>query len=298
VSTIDLAGVFAPMTTPFDRVSGDLDPVGFRRNARDLLAAPIDGLVLFGSTGEGVLLDEEERIAGMNAVRTLTEDRLLLAGVASESTRGAIRMARAAAEAGMDAVLVPPPAYYRPQMTAEALRHHYQAVADASPLPVVLYQVPTAYSGIELRAGLVAELAQHANVAGIKDSSGDLHALGQLVETCPRDFAVLVGSGAIFYGGLEVGARGGILAVAVLAPEPAAALFRAFREGRSAEAGAIQEKLAPLHRAIVGALGVPGVKAALDLLGRAGGPPRPPLRPVRERERNAVDAALREAGLM
>jgi 4-hydroxy-2-oxoglutarate aldolase len=297
---MELGGVHVPATTPFDPVTGEIDLVALRGNARSWLAAGVDGLVLFGSTGEGLLVEGGERPRAIEAVRSLAGDGAkILAGTGAESTRAAIRLSRDAAAAGADAVLVHPPAYYRPQMTAEALRDHFAAVADASPVPIVLYQVPPAYSGIELQVGLVAELARHPNVAGIKDSSGDLKVLGALVEGAGRsDFTVLVGSGAVFYGGLEVGARGGILAVADLAPGACVELYRAKLAGDEAAAGRIQERLAPLHRAVVAAYGVAGVKHALDLLGMAGGVPRSPLRPLREKDRQAVRAALERAGLL
>ncbi len=295
-----LEGVLVPATTPFDPVTGEVDLVSFRANAREWLRAGVDGLVLFGSTGEGLLLDEDERTRLLAAVRPIAgEGQLILAGTGAESTRAAIRLARAAADAGADAVLVHPPAYYRPQMTPESLRDHFVAVADASPVPVVLYQVPGAYSGIELQSGLVEQLSRHGNIAGIKDSSGDLKVLGALVESAAGErFHVVVGNGSILYAGLEVGATGGILAVAALAPRAAVDLVRRKREGDDAGAGRLQERIAPLHRAVVGGLGVPGVKVGLDMLGLAGGPPRPPLKPLREKDHATVAEALRKAGLL
>lgn len=296
---MELSGVVAPATTPFDPVTGEVDVVALRANARAWLRAGLHGVVLFGSTGEGVFLDEEERVRALSAVREVVEgDRLLLAGTGAESTRATVRMTRAAAEAGADAVMVHPPAYFRPAMTPEALRDHYLAVADASPVPVVLYQVPPRFSTVELPAGLVGELSRHPNVVGIKDSTGDLRSLGALCDACDRSCAVLVGSGDALYGALETGARGGILAVALLAPAECAALYRAYRDGRLAAAGRLQERIAPLHRAVVGAMGAAGVKAALDELGMHGGPPRSPLRPVRPKERETVRDALRKAGLL
>lgn len=293
----ELHGVFAPMTTPFDEVTGDLDVVAMRANARTLIGAGLAGLVLFGSTGEGHFLNEHEREDALRGVREIAGDRILLAGIAAESTRAAIRLARSSAAAGADALLVAPPAYYRPQMTPEALRRHYLAVADESPLPILLYQVPPAYSGVALESGLVAELARHERIAGIKDSTGDLQAMGALLDTCPAGFAVLVGSGAAFYGALEIGAQGGILAVADLAPELCVELYEAQRSGRGTQAGAIQERLGALHRAVVGAFGVPGVKAALDLLGQTGGDPRSPLLSLDSKGLRKVVDALAAAGL-
>jgi 4-hydroxy-2-oxoglutarate aldolase len=272
--------------------------VALRRNARAWLGTPLSGLVLFGSTGEGLLLDEDERTRLLEGVRELMDGRLLIAGAGAESTRTTIRLARRAAAADADAVLVHPPSYYRPAMTADALRDHFLAVADASPLPVILYQVPPQFSGIELQPGLVGELARHPNIAGIKDSTGDLKSLGALVDACDRNSSVLVGSGAALFGALEMGATGGILALALLAPTECVRIHELRLQGDHAAAGRVQERVAPVHRAIVARLGVAGVKAALDLLGLTGGAPRSPLKPLRDREHAAVRAALDDAGLL
>ena len=298
MSEIKLRGVFAPVTTPFDPVTGDADPVALRRNLRAWVEFPLSGFVLFGSTGEGLLLDEDERRTLLVAARELIGgDKLLLAGAGAESTRAATRLARTAAEEGADAVLVHPPAYYKPQMTPDALRDHFVAVADASPVPVVLYQVPPRFSGIELPSGLVGELARHGNIIGIKDSTGDLKSLAAYVQACRGECAVLVGSGAAFYGGLEAGATGGILAVSLLAPGECAEIFRRQTEEDAAGAGRFQERVGPLHQAVVGRFGVPGIKAALELLGLAGGDPRPPLKPLRPKDREQVVTAIEQAKL-
>lgn len=295
----DFGGVFVPVTTPFDPVTGDVDLISLRSNVRALLRHPLAGVVLFGSTGEGPLLAEEERSGLLAGVREVVgEGRLLLAGTGAESTRHTIRLTRAAAEAGADAVLVQPPLFYRPQMTPEALRDHFTAVADQSPVPVLLYQVPPVYGDVELAAGLVAELSRHPRIAGIKDSSGDLRALGALADAVPAGFAVLVGNGTVLFAGLEMGAAGGVVAVANLAAEQCAELFQRWQVEDGAGAGRLQERIAPVHRAVVGQLGVPGIKAALDLLGLRGGPPRPPLRPLRDKDRARVREALRAAGLL
>ena len=296
---MNLEGVFVPATTPFDGRTGEADVAAMIANVRHWLSAPLAGVVLFGSTGEGVLLDPDEKQRLLAAVREhVPDDQLVLAGTGAESTRATIRATRHAAEAGADAVLVQPPAFYRPQMTPEALREHFQAVADASPVPVILYQVPPRFSTVELAAGLVGALSHHPNIVGIKDSTGELKSLAALVEACGGHGTVLVGSGAVLYGALETGAKGGIVALAVLAPDETAEVYDAYRAGDLGRAGRVQERIAPVHRDIIGKLGVPGVKAALDLLGLAGGPPRPPLQPLRERERKTVADALRTAGVL
>jgi len=296
---MELRGVFAPVTTPFDPVTGDADVVSMRANLRAWLRTPLAGVVLFGSTGEGPILDEDEKTRLTAATRNMIDgDRLLLAGTGAESTRATIRQTKAVAAEGADAVLVQPPSYYKPMMTPDALRDHYVAVADESPVPVILYQVPPRFSTVELPAGLVGELARHPNIVGIKDSHGDLKSLGALVEACDGRASVLVGSGAMLYGALEAGAVGGILAVSLLLPAECAAVYTAFIEGRLAEAGRLQERISPLHRAVVAEMGAPGVKFAMDEIGMHGGPTRAPLKPLREKDRARVREALQQAGLL
>ena len=296
--SVDLSGVFVPCTTPFDPVTGDVDLVGFRANVRSFMAQPVRGIVVGGSTGEAVLLDEDERVLLLEGARDLVpDDRLVIAGTGAESTRATIRRCEVSAGKGADAVLVQPPAFYRGAMTDAVLLEHYAAVAAASPIPVILYQVPLRMSTLEFSTNLVAGLAKIANVVGIKDSRGSLEVVGELVDRTPDGFQVLVGSGAALYGGLELGAVGGILGVANLAPGPGAAIHAAHRAGDSAEAGRIQEAVAPVHNEIVAAMGVPGVKVALDLLGLRGGDPRLPLRPLPDGKREDVASVLARAEL-
>jgi 4-hydroxy-2-oxoglutarate aldolase len=295
---MDLKGIFAPTTTPFDASSGEVDAAGFRRNVQALLDTPVAGLVLFGSTGEGVLIDPDERAALLGIAREMAADRLLLAGTGAESTRGTIRLSRAAAAAGADAVLVHPPGYFRSLMTPAALLGHYRAVADESPVPVVLYQVPVPFRSVDLAAPLIGELSQHPNIVGVKDSTGDLAALRALGRTCADGFAVIVGTAAVLQDALEAGASAGILGLAAIAPLECTEIYRLWRSGEQEEAARIQAVAAPLHRAIVAQFGVPGVKAALDLLGLAGGPPRPPLLPLGPAERAAIEDAISSAALI
>ena len=280
---MDLNGVLIPAATPFDPVTGDVDVVALRANVRAWLETSVLGIVIAGSTGEAVVLDPEERRNLLDAARDVVPgDRLLVAGTGAESTRATLRLTREAAEAGADAVLVMPPAFYKGAMTPETLRVHYTEVADASPVPLILYQVPLRFSTLDLRTGLVAELSRHENV----------------VDQCAPDFQVLVGNGALLYASLELGAVGGVLGVANLAPAGCADLVRAFRDGDAAEAGRLQERVGPVHKEVVAGLGVPGVKAGLDLQGLHGGDPRPPLRALPDADRVKVRAALERGGLL
>jgi 4-hydroxy-2-oxoglutarate aldolase len=208
-----------------------------------------------------------------------------------------IRLSRRFASAGADAVLVHPPAYFGASLSPGDLRDHYIAVADGSPVPVIVYQIPK-FTHVTLEAGLVAELSRHPNIAGIKDSSGDLKRFAEYTEACERGCRLFVGNGALLYAALELGAAGGIVALGLLAPDPYAKLFEHVRAGRLREAGSLQERLAPAHKQIVAAFGARGVKAALDLMGWHGGPPRQPLRPLNPKERATVARVMQEAGLI
>ena len=296
---IDLSGVFIPAVTPFEDGSGEIDLAAFQANLRNWAQHPFQGVVLAGTTGEAVLLDEEERTNLVAAAKSaLPPEILITVGTGMESTRATIRLSAKVADTGAQAVLVQPPAYYKGAMTPEALREHYLAVAEASPIPVIVYQAPLRMSTLDFPTGLVAELSNHENIVGIKDSRGKLELMGELVEQCQDGFQVLVGSGALLYPAMEVGAVGGIVAVANMAPGQSGELYQAFKAGRSSEAGRLQQQIGPIHNDIVGRIGVPGVKAALDMLGLHGGNPRPPIRPLPESGRGTVREVLVRGGLL
>ena len=292
-----LGGVLGPVVTTFDDTTGDLAAVPFRANVRAHLDAGLSGVVIAGSTGEAALLEEHERHRLLEWARAIVpDDRWLIAGIGAESTRLTIRRAHEAAERGADAALVVAPHYYGAQMTPEALATHFRQVADESPLPIILYNIPK-YTHFPLAAGLVHELASHENVTGIKDSSGDLTQLGGYLDAQSDRFTVLTGSGAGLYPALEMGARGGILAVGLFAAPVSVSICRAFASGDMSAAGRAQERLVPLARTVVSELGVAGVKAALDLVGLTGGHVRAPLLPLRGSARERVAELMRAAGL-
>ena len=292
----ELHGVVAPVTTPFDAVSGDVAPVALRSMVRELLARGLQGILVSGSTGEGPLLDPDEQVRLVEWLREVVpDDRWLVAGTGAESTRATVRATERAAAAGADAVLVRPPAYFGPGLAPAALAGHYQRVADASPVPVLVYNIPK-YTHVMLHDSVLRALADHERVIGFKDSSGDLKVLAGYRSAAPR-LRALVGSGSQFYPALELGADGGVLAIACFAAERCVGLYRAFRADDRRIAGAAQEALTPLAREIVGTLGVPGVKAAMDLVGLPGGPVRPPLAPLDARQRARVAELLAGAGL-
>lgn len=292
-----LQGVLAPVITPFDAATGGVAIADFRANAAAHLKAGIHGLVVAGSTGEAALLDDDERRALVESVRAIVEDdQWLIVGVGSESTRLTIRRARDAGAIGADAVLVVSPHYYGNAMTVDALRAHFHRVADESPVPLVLYNIPR-YAHFVLEPSLVGELAKHGNVMGIKDSSGDLKLNEKYLAYQSSAFTVLTGNGGTFAQALALGARGGILGVSLFAPALTLEVYAAFLRGQAPASVLLQERLTPLARTIVGEQGVAGVKAAMDMVGLTGGAPRPPLLPLSAAGREVAAKLLDAAGV-
>lgn len=266
------------MTTPF--TDGKVDVPGIRTNIARWLASGVGGVVALGSNGEAPLLDEQESDEVITAARdAVPREKTLIAGTGRESTRATIAATQRAAALGVDAVLVRTPSYYKGRMTPDAFVRHYTAVADASPVPVLLYNYP-AVTGVNLLPETVGRLAEHPNIAGIKETGTDVAQMAAYVDATPRRFCVMAGSAPPAYASLCVGAAGAILAVACAAPEACVRLFEMTRAGRHSEAREIQRRLTPLARLVTTGFGVPGLKAAMDLAGYVGGDPRPPLLPL------------------
>lgn len=288
-----IRGILPPLTTPFGD-DGALDLAAFEENLEIYANQDLGGVLVLGSNGEAQSLDEAEKLALVRAARARVPDRTVLVGTGLESTRATIALTRKAADHGADAVLVLTPHYYRPHMTADALRSHFEAVADASSIPVLLYSVP-AFTGLTWPAGLAAELARHPLIRGMKESSGDVGLLGRLVASVPARFGVICGSAPVIYPALCVGAVGGILAAACCAPRPVTSLYQAFQDGDHARARHLQEAIAPLATAVTATHGVAGLKAAMDLAGFRGGPVRSPLLPVKPAVRDELRTLLERA---
>ncbi|HTI05126.1 MAG TPA: dihydrodipicolinate synthase family protein [Gemmatimonadales bacterium] len=286
------AGIFPPIPTPFDAATGDVAPTPLQENIERLLREGIDGIVVAGSTGEGPALDADEHRRLLVAAReTLSDGKWLIAGTGAESTRQTITLCQIAAVEGADAVLVRPPAYFAAAMTPESLAVHFRAVADASPVPVLIYNIPK-YTRVSLEPAFLQQLTSHERIIGVKDSSGDPKNLAAYREAVPQ-WTVLVGSASLLLSALELGCQGGVIGVACFAPKLCVQLLREFEQGHRAAAGQMQERVSPLDKEIVGKLGPAGVKAAMDAVGMYGGPPRPPLPPLAPADRERVSALVR-----
>src|SRR5688572_5187978 len=292
---IKLRGVIAPVVTTFGERDEALDLEAFATNLRAYVAAGLSGVVVCGSTGEAALLDEAERRLLIERARAeLPADALLIVGTGAESTRQCVQRCRVANEHGAHAVLVVAPHYYSSAMTPAALEAHYARVADESPLPVLLYNIPK-YAHFALEPDLIARLSTHENIVGMKDSAGDLKRLEEYMQSQGEAFTVLTGHGGTFHRALELGACGGILAMSLFAAELTLDVYERHHAGDAEEAAEAQRALTPLAAEIVGRMGVAGVKAAMDRVGLAGGPVRMPLVPLGPEDSARVDALLRDA---
>jgi 4-hydroxy-2-oxoglutarate aldolase len=282
-----LQGVFPPMATPFK--DDELDEAGLKANVLTWMQTRLAGVLVLGSNGEAPALDAEESYRAARAAREcVPSDRILIVGAGEESTRTTIAAVKRAAEAGADFVLVRTPSYFKNQLNADAFYRHYLAVAEASPVPVIPYNVP-GLTGVRIAPETVARLSEHPNIPGVKDSSGDLTQVAELVAMARPGFSVLVGSAPSLYASVCVGAVGAIVAAACVVPNMVVELYDLAREGRHEEALALQRRLIPLAKSVTTGFGVPGLKAAMDLVGLVGGAPRLPLAPAGA----AVDEALR-----
>lgn len=292
-----LAGLFPPVPTPF-KANGDVDYEHLQSNLERLNTEPLRGYVLGGSNGEFIMLTEEEKLKVVRLARAVAPDnRLVIAGTGMESTRATIALTQAMAEAGADVALVVTPGYFKAKMTSGALIDHFTRVADAAPIPVVLYSVP-ANTGVDLPAAAVARLAQHPNIIGVKDSGGDITKIGQMVYETPPGFQVLAGSAGFFLPTLAVGGVGGIMASANIAARQLNEVYTRFIIGDLSAARAAHGPLIELNTAVTARFGVAGLKAALDMLGYYGGQPRLPLQPLPAEDAATLRGILVKVGLL
>ncbi|PYN62823.1 MAG: dihydrodipicolinate synthase family protein [Candidatus Rokuibacteriota bacterium] len=293
----DLEGVFVPVTTPFR--GDDVAVEGLQANLRKWNATALAGYVVLGSTGEFPMLSEAERDQVLVAAReAIPRDKAFIAGTGANSTLHSIRQTKRAAEVGADLAIVITPHYFTKGFSqAQAQVRHYLAVAEASPIPVVIYNFPL-NTGINLEADTVAKIAQHPNVCGIKDSSGNIPQAAQILDQTPKSFHVLVGAASALLPSLAIGSSGGILALGLVAAREFCDVYRLARGGRWDEAREIAARMMPTDRVVSGRYGIGGLKAALDLQGFYGGPCRPPLGTPDGDAIEDIKEALATAGLL
>ncbi|MGQ9626688.1 MAG: dihydrodipicolinate synthase family protein [Anaerolineae bacterium] len=291
-----LEGVFSPIPTPFTP-EGELNEEALISNLEKWNAFPL-GYIVLGSTGEFVHLCWEEKCRTLAAARrAIPQEKWFIAGAGCQSSIETLAMIEEAAGAGADAAMVINPSYYKGQMTDSVLADYYLYLAEKSPIPIIIYNLPQS-TGIDLSARLVAELSSHPNIIGLKDSSGNLVKMGEMIRLVDPSFTVLAGSASFFFPALALGARGGVLALANIAPAQSVEIYRLFKEGEFEQGRALHLKMLPVNAAITTRWGIGGLKAAMDMLGFYGGPPRPPLPSLTDGQKEELRAVLREGGLL
>jgi 4-hydroxy-2-oxoglutarate aldolase len=293
---MDLRGIYPPIPTPFD-ANGELALAALRENLHRWSALPLRGVLALGSTGEFVLLNADEKLRVLETTRAaLDAERLLLAGTGCPTTAESIDLTRRAAALGADAALLIHPHYYKSAMSDAALVAFFHDVAEASPVPVLVYNMPGC-TGMDLSAELLIRIASHENIIGWKDSGANLAKMAEVVAHMGAQFQLLIGSASLLYDALAVGAVGGILALANIAPAECLELYEKFLAGRRDEAQASQLRLQPINQAVTARFGIAGLKIAMDALGLYGGPVRRPLLELTPAARAELLAILRDGNL-
>jgi 4-hydroxy-2-oxoglutarate aldolase len=288
---LDIAGVYPALTTPFS-ADGAVSLEGMKHNIGRYNQTALAGYVALGSTGESVLLRSKEMDGILDAVKqTAAPGKRLIAGTGAESTAETVERTQRAGALGYDVALVKTPYYYKPAYKPEVLIAHYRRVADESPIPVMLYSVPI-FTALALEAPETIALAEHQNIIGIKDSSGNVQRISEMIAGAPAHFQVLVGAAATVFPCLAVGARGAILALASALPEKCATLYELFRQGQMDRARELQKVLLRASNQIVSKFGIAGVKYVMDQRGYRGGNPRLPLQPLAEEHRARISSFL------
>jgi 4-hydroxy-2-oxoglutarate aldolase len=291
-----IEGIMPPVTTPF--VNGEVAYDKLSGNISRWNRTGLSGYVVMGSNGESSFLTRDEKLKVVETVKkSLAADKMLLAGTGSDSIRETISLSNDAADRGADYALVLTPSFYKGEMNGPAFVRYFTEVADGTKIPLIIYNVPK-FTGVDIQAAAVSQLAKHKNIAGLKNSSENAAQTAEIIASVPADFSVLVGTASVLYPGLAAGAKGGILALANIAPDECVELQKLFDEGKHAEASALQKKLIPVNKAVTSKYGVPGLKAALDMLGYFGGEPRSPLASLGESERGDMKSILKAAGLV
>lgn len=288
---MDLSGIFPALTTPF-REDGDVALDHFKANLSRYNQTGVTGMVVLGSTGESVMLSGAECDALLVAAKeAVAPEKILIAGTGAESTAATIEKTKRAASLGYQLALVKTPYYYKPAYRAETYLRHYRAVADASPIPILLYSVPV-FTGVSLETPEIVAMADHPNIIGMKDSSGVIQRIVEVVGQAPKQFQMLTGAAGVLHPAFTSGAKGAILALAAPLPEKCVELFQLWRVGHLEEARLLQQRLAVATRVVVSEASIAGVKYAMDLRGFHGGLPRLPILPLVEEQKRKISQAL------
>ncbi|MFC1783558.1 dihydrodipicolinate synthase family protein [Planctomycetota bacterium] len=291
-----IEGIIPPIPTPFMAEEVAYDKL--QENIEKWNQTGISGYIVIGSNGESVYLTREERLKIYEAAKaSIGADKKFIAGTGSDSLKETIYLTNEAAARGAEAALVVTPCYFKGQMNHGAFVRYYTQVADAAEIPILLYDVPK-FTGVHIEVRTAVELSGHPNIIGIKCSGGNVAELSEIVHGAAAGFSTIVGTASVFYAGLCVGCKGGVLALAVIAPRESVKILDCFKAGDHQESLRLQMLYLEANRAVTGKYGIPGLKAALDKLGYYGGPARCPLGPLNQAELDDLYAILRQAKLI
>jgi len=286
-----LQGIIPALTTPFD-AQGALASDRLHENIAALNRTGLSGYLAIGSTGESVLLNRAEFETVLAVVReAAAPGRILIAGTGNDSTAETISRTEFAASLGYDFALVLPPYFYKPMMKPDVLVEHYQRVADASRIPVLLYSVPQ-NTGVAIELDVAARLAVHPNIVGMKDSSGNVERMGAILASVPKSFQLVAGTATTIYPSMLLGGKGAILALANFLPEFCVEFYGAIAAQNAEQSLDMYHRILPASNKIVGAMGISGVKYAMDRRGFYGGPVRRPLLPLSESQKKEVETLV------
>jgi len=292
-----IEGVFAPIATPFG-ANGDIEFGKYAENLAKFSKTGLAGITSLGSNGEYVMLSYREKVDLVAATRKgLSSDKTILAGTGCESFKETVELTKEVAGVGADAVLVINPCYFKRDMHDTALEKFYIALADVSPIPVMVYNMP-GNSGINLSSSLVVKLSSHPNIVGVKDSGGNIVQISEIIAGAPGDFSVFAGSGSYLFATTALGGKGGTLAVANVAPDLCSEMYSLCLKKEYDKARKIQLDLLELNACVTARHGIGGMKAAMDLVGFYGGEPRLPIQPASDATVAAIRTQIEKLGLL
>jgi 4-hydroxy-2-oxoglutarate aldolase len=291
-----LTGIFPPIPTPF--INDEIAEDKLKENINRWNNTALSGYVVMGSNGESVYLTREEKIRLVAAAAEYADDqKIIIAGTGSDSIKETVLLTNESAKAGAEYALVLTPSYYKSKMTHKAMIDYFTIVADSIQIPLIIYNVPK-FTGINISADTVAELSTHENITGIKNSDVNIDEMSAFVNNTPEDFAVLAGTASVLYPSFEVGASGAIAALANIAPHQCVKVYEDYNNGNLEDAAALQETLVEANTAVTAGFGVPGLKAAMDMIGHFGGNPRKPMQPLEDDEREELRQILIRASIL
>ena len=287
-----LHGVLSPIPTPF--INQEIALGEMKINIRTLLQSGLAGILVLGSNGEAVMLNEIEKLRVIEAAKEVVpSNKILLVGAGSESTKETISFINKITQLNIEYALVITPSFYKSSMTSEVFYKYYFEVAEHSQIKILMYNVP-ANTGVNISVDAVAKLAEHPNIIGMKDSSGNMQQFAEIISSTPKDFSFFVGNAPTFFTALSLGACGGILALANVLPNECVRIQKLFDEGKLEETKQLQLKVIPLAKAVTSKFGIAGLKFAIECVGYFGGEPRLPLLPLKEKEREEIQKLVKE----